>query len=185
MAVWVAVHPLFPQNQLFSWSPLRPSFRLTSPFLFFPPLLFPIKAAHRGVGSLCFVFEFAFNLPFYYRLALRVLTQTRLPLLKFAEYVICGYFGLNLPKRRIAKIQFSREADKALNMQTGTLSSRVQDRWLEAWTVIQQYPSVYHCKTCYFNQSEILKPSPGHCRNRLYDRGGGNLKSLEMLNSSA
>lgn len=45
-----------------------------------------------------FVFEFAFNPAFYYRLAFRLLTQTWLPLLKFTGFVIRGYFSLNLPK---------------------------------------------------------------------------------------
>lgn len=82
VAVQVALHPLFPPNQLFSWSHLCPSFLLS--FL----LLFPLsptlsnQSNPQRSGFRVFVFEFEFNPAFYYRLAFRLLTQTWLPLLE-------------------------------------------------------------------------------------------------------
>lgn len=100
------------------------------PFSLF--LHFPIKATHRGVGSLCFVFEFAFNPAFYYRLACRLLTQTWLPLLKFTGYLIRSHF---IQKRRVENIQLRREADRALKGRQGHITTEFRTGGLKLTTV--------------------------------------------------
>lgn len=72
-----------------------------------------------------FVFEFAFNPAFCYRLAFRLLTQAWLPLLEVCRICDPWLLQCKSPKRSVAKIQSGRETNKAFKRQTVTFSSRV------------------------------------------------------------